>query len=287
MRRSQQAFQLIWMLLAIICALVAIFATFLVSCSRGDGADQADASIPTMADSAAIPDDAVIIGSAVTPVPEETPIPTDTPMPAVTTLAETIDQGESYLSSFMFLGDSTTYGMGFYSALPFTQIWTPASGTMNLSNQSYTEVDYYNDDGTKDSLPIKDAVARRQPEYLVITLGLNGISYMSEDEFKEEYKDLISTVKEVSPNTKIICQSIFPVIDSQVSNDIGNDKISPANEWVHAIAEETGTRYLSTCDALKDDSGNLRSDYCNGDGIHLSLAGCQAVLQYIRTHGYV
>lgn len=287
MRRSQQTFQLIWMFLAIICAFVAIFATFLVSCTRGDVAGKADDSIPAMADSAAIPEDAVIIGGAVTPVPENTPVPTDTPQPVITTLAETIDQGDSYLSAFMFLGDSTTYGMGYYGALPTTQIWTPASGTMNLSNQSYTDVEYYYEDGSHESVSIKEAVTRRQPEYLVITLGLNGISYMSEDEFKEEYKDLISTVKEASPNTKIICQSIFPVIDGQASSDIANDKINPANEWVRAIAEETGTRYLSTCDVLKDESGNLRSEYCNGDGIHLSLAGCQAVLQYIRTHGYV
>ena len=277
MRRSQQTFQLIWMFFTIICAVIAIFATFLVSCTRGT---QKEDSLPTLADTTAVTGDA----SGET---AETPPPTDMPRAVVTTLAETVDQGESYLSAFMFLGDSTTYGMGYYNALPFTQIWTPSSGTMNLSNQSYTEVDYYNDDGSKDQLTIKDAVARRQPEYLVITLGLNGISYMSEEEFKEEYIDLINTVKEASPGTKIICQSIFPVIDGQADSEIGNYRINPANEWVRAIAEETGTRYLSTCDVLKDETGNLRSDYCNGDGVHLSLAGCQAVLQYIRTHGYV
>ena len=38
-----------------------------------------------------------------------------------------------------------------------------------------------------------------------------------------------------------------------------------------------------------DETGNLRSDYDNGDGmgIHLDTNGLNAVLQFIRTHAWL
>jgi lysophospholipase L1-like esterase len=203
-----------------------------------------------------------------------------------TTLAETDDQGQLYIDRFIFLGDSTTYGLTDYGVLPNTQIWTTESGTLSLSDQSSAYIVYYQSDGSSENMPIAAAVARRKPEYMVITLGVDGIANMSEEEFKTQYIDLIETIQSNSPDTKIICQSLFPVIDSQAPDGIDNRTINVANTWILTIAEQTGTRYLNTCEALKDDSGALRADYCDGDGVHLSQAGGQAVVDYIRTHAY-
>jgi lysophospholipase L1-like esterase len=135
-------------------------------------------------------------------------------------------------------------------------------------------------------MSIRDAVATLKPEYLIITLGINGISYMDEVEFKEEYTDLIGTVQEASPDTKIICNSIYPVIDPDAPVGINNAGVNQANEWVYQIAEATGTRYLNTHDALMDETGSLRAEYCNGDGVHLDTPGIETVLMNVRTHGY-
>ncbi len=284
--RSRQNFQLIWMILVILCAFTAVFSTLFVSCTRAKdsgGTEPAASSDNTAGDgdTTVIADEDSTDGTEIADSGESAD---DTRSVA---LAETADMGEAYLSAFVFLGDSTTYGLASYDALPFTQVWTPESGTFTLANQSYTEIDYYGDDGSVRQMSIAEAAALRQPEYLVITLGINGISFMTEDEFKTEYADLIETVRSASPNTKIICQSIFPVIDEQVPAEIQNDCIDTANTWVLDIAAQTGVRYLNTCETLKDDTGGLRSDYCNGDGTHLNADGCQAVLQYVRTHGYV
>lgn len=220
------------------------------------------------------------------PTAEPTAAPTPEPTPPPTVLGQTEDRGEDYIDRFVFLGDSTTYGMAYYDVLPHSQIWTPASGTLTISNWAVESIEYYDEQGNTQSLSIADAAAKRQPEYMLITLGLNGISFLDEAGFKEYYTSLVQAVQAASPGTKIICNSIYPVIGSEVSADIGNDRIRTANVWIQDVAAGTGTRYLNTHEALTDLNGDLRDEYCNGDGIHLTPKGFDVVLQTIRTHGY-
>ena len=285
----QHAFALLWLMVTIILAVIAFITAAYVAFSRapeGSVAVHQTASVQTEKapdqEALALPSDT----EEPSPTPEPTPSPTPEPAPVI--LAETEDMGQEYLDKMIFIGDSTTYGLGAFKVVPFTQLWVPSSGTLTLSAQSYTEIDYYNEDGSKQSMLLKDAAALAQPEYIIITLGLNGISFMDEDEFKTEYIDLIHAIQEVSPDTKIICHSIYPVIDSIVSSDIGNDRILRANGWILDIATETGTRYLNTHDALMDSTGNLKAEYNAGmgDGIHLNFDGLTAVTESVRTHGY-
>lgn len=224
--------------------------------------------------------------SAPPPTAEPTAEPAAEPTPPPTVLGQTADRGQDYIDRFVFLGDSTTYGLAYYGVLPRTQVWTPASGTLTLNNWAVETVEYYDEQGGVQSLSIADAAALRRPEYMMITLGLNGISFLNEEDFKSYYIDLVRAIQAASPDTKIICNSIYPVIGAQVSSDIGNDRINAANTWIESVAAETGARYLNTHDPLMDESGDLRAEYCNGDGIHLGPDGFDVVLRTVRAHGY-
>ena len=216
----------------------------------------------------------------------ETPNGENTPSGSFV-LGETADAGQSYIDKLIFLGDSTTYGLKAYSMLSggqnTTQVWTPSNGTLTLSFYETATVVTPNGE-----MLIKDAAAAYQPEYLVITLGVNGVSFMDEASFKDCYTKLIQNVLAASPNTKIICNSIYPNMTSyKYYGDINNENITRANGWIQDVAAATGTKYSDTCSVLKDGNGALRADYCNGDGIHLSPAGFTAVLNYLRTHAYL
>jgi len=236
------------------------------------------------------------------PTPEATsgatPDPTDAPsIPGLDTsidtnspafLHETEDAGQEYIDKIIFLGDSTTYGLRHYGMLSggedTLQVWTPASGTLTLSYQSVATI-VYPDDGSE--ITIKEAVERKKPEIMVITLGVNGVSFMDEASFKREYTDLVETIKSVSPGTKIILQSIFPVAASyEYLSSINNEKILEANRWVLDVAQATGVKYLNTISVLLGEDGWLPEDYHNGDGIHLNPDSFTLVLNYIRTHAY-
>ncbi len=205
-----------------------------------------------------------------------------------TMLAETEDMGQEYIDKITFLGDSTTNGLRAYKMLSggkeTTQVWTPMSGTLTLSYANVAKIVYPE---TNTEITIKEAVELKKPEYLVITLGVNGISFMDETEFKNEYSKLVKNIQAASPDTKIMLQSIFPVASSYDNQEsINNEKIRTANKWVLDIAKECGVKYLDTITVLEDETGFLPESYQNGDGIHLCSAGFTAVLNYIRTHGY-
>lgn len=205
-----------------------------------------------------------------------------------TVLAETADAGQAYIDKIVFLGDSTTYGLRAYKMLAggkdTTQVWTPKTGTLTLSQASFATIVYPE---TDEELTIADAVAKKKPEYLVITLGVNGVSFMKEDYFKSEYKKIIESVQTASPDTKIICQSIFPVAKSYARLDsINNDLIDAANKWICEIAAECGVKYLDTNSALRDADGWLPEDYHNGDGMHLQTNSFTIELNNIRTHAW-
>lgn len=206
-----------------------------------------------------------------------------------TVLPETEDAGQEYIDKITFLGDSTTYGLRANAVLDggknTTQVWTPTNGYITLS-QVNTVLIWYPETNTE--MSIKDAAALKKPEYLVITLGVNGISFMNEDYFKKEYGKLISSIKEASPDTKIILQSIFPVATNYESlKSINNELIDAANEWVVELADEYEVKYVDTNSVLRGSDGWLVSSYQNGDGLHLTAEGLNIELNNLRTHAWI
>ena len=237
------------------------------------------------------------------PPPAETdPPPAEADPPAVETeepveeppspfrLGETEDAGHEYLEKMYFLGDSTTYWLGYYydhgyseELVPSSHIWTGPTGTMTLAYYATVRIVYE----TGEQISIREAVERTQPEYLVITLGVNGISFMDEEWFVRAYTDIVEIVKEASPETKIILNSIFPISTTYPYQwDVNNDKIRAANGWIEQIAEDTGTRFLNSYESVVGEDGNLPVSGSVGDGLHLSCESFETVMRYFRTHAY-
>lgn len=291
-RNAKNSIFFVWTLAIFACLLLVLFALIFSSCGQGAGVPvttdpPAQSEMPAD-DGKESPDS----GTSAEPgseseAPDEGVAATDTPASSVL-LAETEDAGQEYIDKLTFLGDSTTYGLKYYEVLSggknTTQVWTPASGTLTLFNYATATI-VFPEDGQE--ISIVDAVTRKLPEYLVITLGVNGVSMMDEDWFKTDYTALVQSVQAASPDTKIICNSIYPVEnDYEQIESINNTNIPQANEWIKAVAEATGCKYADSASVLKAEDGSLREDYGNGDGIHLNADGFNAVLNYLRTHAY-
>ena len=222
-------------------------------------------------------------------------------------LQQSADMGQAYIDSIIFLGDSTTYHLKSRGVLTggkdTKQVWSGSgvdendgsifpAGTLTLDGRITTTHIYY--PRTGEALTISQAVAKEKPKYMVITLGVNGISYVdlndqkSIDSFIKCYNALINAIRKASPDTKIMLQSIFPVTEAYSQSGIGitNEKIDAANTWIMQLAKDTGCKYLDTASVLKNDNGALIALYDNGDGYHLTTGAYENILQYIRTHGY-
>ncbi len=222
--------------------------------------------------------------------------PVNTP-PSDTLLGLTDDLGMSYIDSFIFIGESTTYHLksrGVLSGGKQTkQVWANESGTMKLDHTTSAQKIIYPETGER--LTFSEAAKRKKPEIVIMTFGLNGAVQnisLGEEYFKKCYKSLIDAIRTASPSTKIILQSAFPVAEnmdmSAYSVDLKtlNQYIRTINEWTYEIADDENCKYLDTDNILKDSDGNLKAEYQVGDGHHLTTEAYKQILYYIRTHGY-
>lgn len=285
-KNNQNALYLVWAVAIVACLLVVLFSLLFASFTYGSGVDITTAP-PSAEGEGPAPD-----GPSAPAQEGDTPA-SAAPGPEIDTssaalLGETEDAGQAYIDRLTFLGDSTTNGLKEYGVLSggtaTTQVWTPASGTLTLYLWNAASIVYPE---TGAEMTIADAVETKKPEYLVITLGVNGVAELEEDAFKIYYTDIINSVKEASPSTRIICNSIYPVEnDYEHIDQISNEKINTANGWILDVAEATGTRYADSCSVLKAADGSLREELGNGDGLHLNADGYNAVLEYLRTHAW-
>ena len=126
-----------------------------------------------------------------------------------------------------------------------------------------------------------------------LAAGVNGLDGFVREpsRFTESYRALIDGVLAVSPDTRILLQSVYPVasaigLDGDV--DAQNAAIRRLNEQIEALAEQwEATRYVDTASVLTGGDGRLLSQYDSGDGIHLTNDAYRQILSYLRTHAWI
>ena len=192
---------------------------------------------------------------------------------------------DGYADQLVFYGDSTTHGMKAYKVFgsrDTKQVWTPTSGTLALFRAA---TDLVWDPNSQSEMSIADLCKSVKPKYLIVTLGVNGVSMMDETWFKSDYQNLVNIIRENSPDTKLILQSIYPIARSYAKqSSINNTKIQTANQWIVQIAKANGLPYLNTYSALVGEDGYLPESYQNGDGMHFNEVGFAKVMEYVKTH---
>ncbi len=210
-------------------------------------------------------------------------------------LNECIDKGQEYIDSLIFIGESTTYHLKSRGVLKdgenTKQIWAPECGTVNLDMGTKNLKILYPE--TNEFITYAEAANRSKPKCIIFTFGLNGAVgniKRGKDYYKSCYLTLINSIRETSPDTKIILQSGFPIAENMdmthytVSAEELNSYIDTINSWTLELASDNGFLFLQTSDVLKDDKGFLRMEFQVGDGHHLTTEAYQEILMYIRTH---
>ena len=214
------------------------------------------------------------------------PVHADTPV----TLPKTEDAGEAYLDRLIFFGESTTTHLRARGGLPADRIWADASGTRMLSPRTAHDPIVY--PPTQESLTLAQACAKAQPEYLVLSFGLNGIVGFANNpnRYLSCYERLIDDIRAASPNTKIILQTVYPVARADsfsVDTDTLNQYICTINDLLPQLASQRNdVRIADTASILRDGCGRLRAELADTDGIHLLPAAYTEILSYLRTHAW-
>ena len=217
--------------------------------------------------------------------------------PETLILSESADAGMAYLDSMIFFGESTTAHLRARAVLTggtdTKQVWQNDSGTMRLSSRITSELITYPETG--ESLTVAQACAARQPAYIVLSFGLNGLTSFAANEagksaYVQNYSKLIRAIQQASPNTRILLQTVYPIC--QVGNfaeDLAtlNDYILTLNSYLPEIAAAfENVRVVDTASVLRDAENTLLAEYDNGDGQHLTTQAYEAILAYLRRHAW-
>ena len=192
-------------------------------------------------------------------------------------------ESSEFLSTLTFLGDSTTAHMQQRSKIPAGQIWAAKDRYLNLDSRiTYAKI-VAPDTGKEET--ISAVAARLRPARLVITLGADyGVYYYrnSPETFRLYYEKLLTSIKEASPETTLLLQSIFPV--GRSCRVLTNDMIDRANAVIRQIAKEQGLLFIDQKPTLADGEGFLKPEYCySEDGIHLTKSAYDAILMHLST----
>lgn len=206
--------------------------------------------------------------------------------PAVLQVTKPLTDDE--MDRIYFLCDSPTYWIWPFGLLSegadTDRVWTGPTGTMTLTyHKAFKILDP--SDGREKLIP--DAALEHQPHTMILALGINGISFMGEEKFKEVYSELIQDIQQASPETLIILQAIYPITpDFQYWGDITNVTVTRANAWIQEVALTNDCKYLNVFDVFFDEDGALDYSLFRSDGLHPNKDGLTKVLDYIRHHGH-
>ncbi len=186
-----------------------------------------------------------------------------------------------YIDNTVFIGDSRTNGLKGYRFVKPKNVY--AVDGLNHQDARY---DRFINLGTGNLLTITEAVAKTKPARMIVSFGINGIAFMGEQSFMDEYAALIDELKAASPNSLIAIQSILPVSHNYELNkpQITNEKIDLYNSLLKELAQQKGCRYWDTSSLFKDEYNCLKYKYDCGDGLHFTTRAYEELLIYLDQH---
>ena len=258
---------------AVVVLLAAMMTVLTTAGPRGAAADSPLGSLAEPAAESTAP--------AARPVPAETekvPPETDDPPEPFAPVPEGGPVEDTYFEDAAFLGDSRTEGFHLYSGLKAGAYYYSVGATVEsvFSKKVETPVG---------KMPLLDAMAEEDFGKIYVMLGVNELGWSKTETFHDQYAKVIDRLSSDHPDAEIILQSILPVSAKQEKKKtyVNNGRIAAYNEVIFQLAEEKDCALVDAAEAVTDENGCLRAAW-SPDGVHLNIKGCQAWLEYLRTH---
>jgi len=119
-------------------------------------------------------------------------------------------------------------------------------------------------------------VTESEPSKIFLMIGVNDLARgRSVDSILINYREIVSKIRQTTPNTELFLQSVLPVNAEypRFNNHVNkSDSILIMNQRLQAIASEYGLTYIDLHGSFKNRDGQLDPAYSN-DGLHLTGPG--------------
>ncbi len=191
------------------------------------------------------------------------------------------DAGEAYLADTLWLGDSNTVRMYVYGLVPLENYMAQEG----MGIEGVTGVPCVRFEGDARGYTIAEAVALVRPRRVVMTFGTNNAGgKFTCEEFISLYADAVDALQQAAPDCDIIVNAIPPVGEVRSYPDVTMDRIDEFNDALEAFCQKRHLPFLNSAQALKGKNGFAKPAYVIEDGLHMSEAGLELLMQYLREH---
>lgn len=197
-----------------------------------------------------------------------------------TTATTKLNSDTSYLEKYCaFIGDSLTVGLSAYGFIPEEHTFAKEGITLKSINSLQLPTD-------NGYLSPAQAVASWKPKEVFILLGINGVSWIDNNEAISEYVTLINNIRQYNPSIQINIISVLPVsystetIDTVANGRILNSEIDTFNNMLQSMANQLGCHYVNANASMKNQNGYL-SDEITFDGLHLTMSGYEKLIDIL------
>lgn len=206
-------------------------------------------------------------------------IPADWVKPANQPVPESDPVTDSYFADAIFIGDSRTQALQFFSGLTETTYYADKG----LNVKTIFDKKTVKSGDTK--ITIIEALKQTPFNKAYIMFGINELGWPSSTHFIDYYSKIIDELLLAQPNATIYVQSILPVTTEKSNSNtvFTNEKVNHYNELIFAMCKEKNVNYIDLNGFAQDEKGALFAD-ASTDGIHLTKAYVIKWLDYLKTH---
>lgn len=189
---------------------------------------------------------------------------------------------ENFRDEIVFFGDSTTAHLAVRGGIPRERVWSGQTGTVLFETVNTARCVYIRRENR--AYTVAEAAARFRPAILVVTVGVSGgAGRLPKDIFIGVYRDLITSIRQASPETRLYVQSVLPLSDRSVKHykRLTKEAVAEANGWIEELCRELSVPYIDTHPLLTDENGYLKPAYQNDECLHLTAAAYEVILGHI------
>ncbi|MCY6484122.1 GDSL-type esterase/lipase family protein [Clostridium aestuarii] len=170
-----------------------------------------------------------------------------------------------FFKDSVFFGDSITDSLSFYEILDESNV----VGIIGiLLSKAHTKI---------------DKLVEKNPKNIFILLGANDLEDdISVNYFVDKYKELIHSIKQKLPDSKVYIQSILPVSEKVKEKKplLNNLRINKFNEAIKNMTKEENINFIDLTSILKNTDKNLYEP----DGVHVKYQFYKLWLNYLKNN---
>lgn len=184
---------------------------------------------------------------------------------ALTTEYPYTKENISYFSDAAFLGDSRTLGISDYAGLEEADFYCDSG--MMIFKLLEEKVTYQK---TGDKVDLTQVLQEKQYGKIYIMLGMNELGYGNTETYLEEYRKVVSQIKEWQPQAVIYIMANLHVSreKNNMATEFNNININDKNAASAQLANGTDIFYLDANPLFTDQDGFLNAEL-TFDGVHL------------------